>query len=114
MSTRAPVKLSYWLRWVILAVTRLLRLLGFQVRFWWTLPYPYHPLIALLLPFVPAAIAGWAGLELFRTGSSPVSWVSFVVAGLVLIVPLCFPIFNAVAWWKQSGGIGSPSTSSTS
>jgi hypothetical protein len=80
----------------MLPLARLLRLLGFQVRFWWTLPYPYHRLIALLLPFVPVAIAGWVGFYLFRTGRSPVSSFDFLLAGLLLAIPLSVPILNMI------------------
>lgn len=97
MSTAAPKKPSAWLRWLILPLARLLRLLGFELRFWWTLPYPYHPLIALLLPFVPVGLAGWAGLQLLEGGRSPIPWFGFVATGLLLVIPLSFPVLNIVA-----------------
>jgi hypothetical protein len=81
----------------LLPLARLLGWLGFEVRFWWTLPYPYHPLIALLLPFVPVGLAGWAGLRLLEGAPSPIAWSSFVVTGLLLVIPLSIPILNVIA-----------------
>jgi len=97
MSASTQMKLSGWHRWLILPLARLLRLLGFELRFWWTLPFPYHPLIALLLPFVPVGLAGWAGFRLVEGGASPISWSGFVAAGLLLVIPLSIPVLNVVA-----------------
>ncbi len=77
---------------------RIFRLLGFRWRFVWTLPIPYHPLIAWALPFVPVALAGWAIARLLGGGQPPVDWWVLSSAGLLLIVPLSVPILNWVAF----------------
>ena len=97
MSARGPVKLSGLGRRIMLPLARMLRLLGFELRFWWTLPIPYHPLIAFLLPFVPLGLAAWAGLHLAGGGRSPVPWSGFIVTGLLLVIPLSIPVLNVVA-----------------
>lgn len=94
----AAARRSGWLRWVAVPLGRLLHLLGFRLRFWWTLPVPYHPLIALLLPFVPLALVGWATVELVQGGPPSLSWWALFLSGLLLAVPLSIPIFNIFAF----------------
>ncbi|HEX8240967.1 MAG TPA: hypothetical protein VF574_14625 [Allosphingosinicella sp.] len=97
MSASTNVKRGGWRNWLIPPLARSLRLLGFEIRFWWTLPFPYHPLIAFLLPFVPVGLAGWAAFRLVEGRPSPISGFGFVAAALLLVIPLSIPILNVVA-----------------
>ncbi len=74
---------------------RLLRALGFQQRFWWTMPVPFHPWIALLLPFVPLALVVWQVFaQLTGNGAASGLVLGLLGVGLALIIPLSVPILN--------------------
>lgn len=51
-----------------------------------TLPIPFHPLLARLLPFALLAWIGWLAL-----GPGPVAWAAPLVAALLLAIPLSIP-----------------------
>jgi len=84
--------------WLLLPLTRIGRLLGFRPLFWFTMPIPYHPLIALLVPLLPLLLVGWGFIGLVDAGGSPTSWRFLLLSGLLLAIPLSLPIYNIVAF----------------
>jgi hypothetical protein len=80
--------------WALALLGRLGHALGFRWIFWWTLPIPYHPLVPVLLLLTPAALVVRTVQRLFEGTPAPVSWPAFLITGLVLAIPLSFPIFN--------------------
>jgi hypothetical protein len=79
-------------------LSTLFRVLGFEWRFYFTFPIPYHPVIAWALPFVPIALVGWALIRLIGGERPGLDWWTFALTGLLLIVPLSVPVFNWIAF----------------
>lgn len=80
--------------WALAPFGRVGHALGFRWRFWWTLPLPYHPLLPAIFLLAPLALLVWGSVRLLGGGSAPVSWVTLLITGFALVVPLSIPILN--------------------